>query len=95
LIGCGKFDITAAFIGFALTLWWAERQTRGIKGNSPADMALVVPWGLISLGGQPTAMRLPYPIVSGSELCHVVESADYARSAKTPCAKSFSLLHLG
>jgi hypothetical protein len=23
--------ITAAFIGFALTLWWAERQTRGIK----------------------------------------------------------------
>jgi hypothetical protein len=25
--------ITAAFIGFALTLWWAERQTRGIKGE--------------------------------------------------------------
>jgi hypothetical protein len=24
--------ITAAFVGFALTLWWAERQTRGIKG---------------------------------------------------------------
>jgi hypothetical protein len=23
--------ITAAFIGFALTLWWAERQTRGMK----------------------------------------------------------------
>jgi hypothetical protein len=22
--------ITAAFIGFALTLWWAERQTRGL-----------------------------------------------------------------
>jgi hypothetical protein len=25
--------ITVAFIGFALTLWWAERQTRGIKGE--------------------------------------------------------------
>jgi len=25
--------ITAAFIGFALALWWAERQTRGIKGQ--------------------------------------------------------------
>jgi hypothetical protein len=25
--------ITAAFIGFALTLWWAERQTRDIKGE--------------------------------------------------------------
>jgi hypothetical protein len=24
--------ITATFVGFALTLWWAERQTRGIKG---------------------------------------------------------------
>jgi hypothetical protein len=24
--------ITAAFVGFALTLWWAELQTRGIKG---------------------------------------------------------------
>ncbi len=24
--------IAAAFVGFALTLWWAERQTRGIKG---------------------------------------------------------------
>jgi hypothetical protein len=23
--------ITAAFVGFALTLWWAERQTRGVK----------------------------------------------------------------
>jgi nitrogen fixation-related uncharacterized protein len=23
--------ITAAFVGFALTLWWAERQTRGFK----------------------------------------------------------------
>ncbi len=23
--------ITAAFIGFALTLWWAERQTRDPK----------------------------------------------------------------
>jgi len=22
--------ITIAFIGFALTLWWAERQTRGM-----------------------------------------------------------------
>jgi hypothetical protein len=22
--------ITVAFIGFALTLWWAERQTRGV-----------------------------------------------------------------
>jgi hypothetical protein len=25
--------ITAAFIAFALTLWWAERQTRGMKGQ--------------------------------------------------------------
>ena len=25
--------IAAAFVGFALTLWWAERQTRGIKGG--------------------------------------------------------------
>jgi hypothetical protein len=25
--------ITVAFVGFALTLWWAERQTRGIKGE--------------------------------------------------------------
>ena len=25
--------ITTAFIGFAITLWWAERQTRGIKGE--------------------------------------------------------------
>ena len=25
--------ITAAFVGFALTLWWAERQTRGNKGG--------------------------------------------------------------
>jgi hypothetical protein len=25
--------ITAAFIGFALTLWWGERQTRGIEGE--------------------------------------------------------------
>ena len=24
--------ISIAFIGFALTLWWAERQTRDIKG---------------------------------------------------------------
>jgi hypothetical protein len=23
--------ITTAFAGFALTLWWAERQTRGVK----------------------------------------------------------------
>ena len=23
--------ITAAFVGFALTLWWAERQTRDAK----------------------------------------------------------------
>jgi hypothetical protein len=25
--------ITIAFTGFALTLWWAERQTRGVKGK--------------------------------------------------------------
>ena len=25
--------ITVAFIGFAATLWWAERQTRGVKGQ--------------------------------------------------------------
>jgi hypothetical protein len=25
--------VTTAFIGFALTLWWAERQTRGVKGE--------------------------------------------------------------
>jgi nitrogen fixation-related uncharacterized protein len=25
--------ITIAFVGFALTLWWAERQTRGIRGQ--------------------------------------------------------------
>ena len=24
--------ITVAFIGFAVTLWWAERQTRGRQG---------------------------------------------------------------
>ena len=24
--------ITVAFVGFALTLWWAERQTRDLKG---------------------------------------------------------------
>jgi hypothetical protein len=23
--------ITVAFVGFALMLWWAERQTRGLK----------------------------------------------------------------
>jgi hypothetical protein len=31
--------ITAAFVGFALTLWWAERQTRGIRDNGPAKAA--------------------------------------------------------
>jgi hypothetical protein len=25
--------ITVAFVGFALTLWWAERQTRGMTGE--------------------------------------------------------------
>jgi hypothetical protein len=25
--------VTTAFIGFALTLWWAERQTRGIRSE--------------------------------------------------------------
>jgi nitrogen fixation-related uncharacterized protein len=29
--------ITAAFVGFALTLWWAERETRGIKRIEPAE----------------------------------------------------------
>jgi hypothetical protein len=24
--------ITVAFVGFALTLWWVERQTRDLKG---------------------------------------------------------------
>ena len=36
--------IVLAFTGFALTLWWAERQTRDIKGSDQkADAAGLAP----------------------------------------------------